>query len=265
MVACIAAIRRKLTSSGFGQSAVKVSTASQSSAPSARLSEARRALFPTGVAVAEMRLPGLATQLLPDEADTLMRAVPKRVGEFVAGRLCARRAMAEFGINNFALRVRADRTPQWPEKVVGSISHTAGLYLAAVADKTQVAALGIDCEPIGAVSAEIWSTVCGAAETQWLASLPAVERPAAVTLIFTAKEAFYKCQYPLAGEWLDFKDLRVDIDAWGANHSHYRIEACRPLAVAQLVSLPVSGAYLFEDEFVTAGIAILQADLAGIR
>jgi 4'-phosphopantetheinyl transferase EntD len=38
--------------------------------------------------------------------------------------------MAEFGVRDFALKVRQDRTPDWPESVVGSISHTAGLYLA---------------------------------------------------------------------------------------------------------------------------------------
>lgn len=215
--------------------------------------------------VAEMREPGDVSQLLPGEADTLTRAVAKRIGEFVAGRLCARRALAEFGISDFALRVRQDRTPEWPEIVVGSISHTAGLYLAAVADKSQVAALGIDCEVVGHVGTEIWATICGAAELKWLESLPAAERPAAVTLIFAAKEAFYKCQYTLAGEWLDFKDLHVRVDAWGPSRSLYEIQACRPLAVANQMSLPVSGAYLFQDGFVTAGVAMLRAALRGGR
>ncbi len=231
----------------------------------ARLSQPLQALFPTGVVVAEMREPGDVSQLLPGEADTLTRAVPKRIGEFVAGRLCARRALAEFGIANFALKVRQDRTPEWPAGVVGSISHTAGMYLAAVAAQSQVAALGIDCEVVGHVSAEIWPTICGAPELKWLESLPTHERPAAVALIFAAKEAFYKCQYPLTREWLDFKDLDVRVDAWGPGGSLYEIQACRPLAVANLMRLPVTGAYLFRDGFVTAGVAMRRADLTGSR
>ena len=258
---CFAAIPRKLANSGSKQRPAKVSTGSQHLPNTARLSQALQALFPTGVAVAEMREPGDVSQLLPGEADTLTRAVPKRIGEFVAGRLSARRALAEFGIRNFALRVSQDRTPEWPASVVGSISHTAGMYLAAVAAKSQVAALGIDCEVVGHVSAEIWPTICGATEYKWLDSLPARERPAAVTLIFAAKEAFYKCQYPLTREWLDFEDLHVRVDAWGPCRSLYEIHACRPLAVANLISLPVTGAYLFQDGFVTAGVAMLRADL----
>jgi 4'-phosphopantetheinyl transferase EntD len=232
---------------------------------SASLSQALQALFPIGVTVAEMREPGDVSQLLPGEADTLARAVPKRVGEFVAGRLCARRALAEIGVNDFALRVRQDRTPEWPDIAVGSISHTAGLYLAAVADRSQVAALGIDCEVVGHVSTEIWPTICGIAELKWIDSLPAAERPAAVTLIFAAKEAFYKCQYSLAGEWLDFKDLHVKVRAWGPSRSQYEIHACRRLAVAKFVNLPVNGAYLFQDGFVTAGVAVPRADLGALR
>jgi 4'-phosphopantetheinyl transferase EntD len=222
-------------------------------------------LFPAGVAVAETREPGDVSQLLPGEADTLGRAVAKRVGEFAAGRLCARRALAEFGVNDFALRVRPDRTPEWPETAVGSISHTAGLYLAAVADKSHVAALGIDCEVVGHVSTEIWSTICGTEELKWVESLMAAERPAAVALIFAAKEAFYKCQYSLTAEWLDFKDLQIQVDAWGHSTASFKIYPCRPLAVAGLVSLPLAGAYLFQDGFVIAAVAMLRVDLNAVR
>ena len=86
-----------------------------------------------------------------------------------------------------------------------------------------------------------------------------------MTLIFAAKEAFYKCQYPLTGEWLDFEDLHVRVDAWGPDRSLYEIQACRPLALANLMSLPVTGAYLFQDGFVTAGVAILRAGLIEAR
>jgi 4'-phosphopantetheinyl transferase EntD len=229
------------------------------------LSPVLQKLFPLGVAVAEMREPGDVSQLLPGEADTLSRAVPKRLGEFVAGRLCARKALAEFGIRDFSLRVRQDRTPEWPDNVVGSLTHTSGLYLAAVAEKSHVAALGIDCEVVGQVCAEIWPTICGQKESEWVQSLPAGDRPAAVTLIFSAKEAFYKCQYPLTKEWLDFKDLQLKVDNWGEACAQFEIEACRPLAVAALVGFPVTGTYLFRDGFVTVGATVLRADLRESR
>jgi 4'-phosphopantetheinyl transferase EntD len=238
-----------------------LTTASQYPRNPARLSQSLQALFPREVTVAEMREAGDASLLLPGEADTLARAVPKRVGEFVAGRLCARRALAEFGIIDFALRVRQDRAPQWPEGIVGSISHTTGLCVAAVAAEHFIAALGIDCEVVGDVGTELWATICGDAETKWLHSLPAEERPAAVTLIFAAKEAFYKCQYPLTTEWLDFHDLQITVDDWGPDRSRCTIRASRPLAIAARVQFPMTGAYLFREGFVTAGVAVPRAGL----
>ncbi|MEI8635195.1 hypothetical protein P4S72_30355 [Vibrio sp. PP-XX7] len=56
--------------------------------------------------------------------DTLHRAVLKRKCEFLAGRLCAKRAMAECGINaETTLGIGEHREPLWPEGVIGSISH----------------------------------------------------------------------------------------------------------------------------------------------
>ena len=78
------------------------------------LSASVGALFPPGASAAELRAPGDPALLLPEEAAFLGRAVPKRVREFAAGRLCARRALAQFGISDFPLRVAADRQAVWP-------------------------------------------------------------------------------------------------------------------------------------------------------
>jgi hypothetical protein len=55
-------------------------------------------LFPPGVAVAVRREPGDPADLLPGEAVYVAKAVPKRINEFAAGRACARRALATFGM-----------------------------------------------------------------------------------------------------------------------------------------------------------------------
>ena len=221
----------------------------------ANLSPLISSLFPAGVVAADLREPGDPALLLPAEARYLGRAVPKRAREFAAGRLCARRALAEFGIVDVAIEVADDRQPIWPDSLVGSITHTAGFCAAVVAERRMVAALGLDSEVIGDVNAEIWPRVGVAAETAWLRTLPAAQHPAAMTLIFSAKEAFYKCQYPLARERLDFQDVRVEA-AWGASQGHFWVHATRRLAVAQRGARPMQGRYLFHQEFVTAGLSL---------
>ena len=222
------------------------------------LSRQLGSLFSPGTVAAILREPGDPALLLPEEAARMGRAVPERLQEFAAGRLCARRAMAEFGIFDFALRMSDDRQPLWPDCLAGSITHTAGFCAAVVGARRQVRALGLDSEVVGDVNLEIWPRICLPMEMAWVRSLPESERAAAVTLIFCAKEAFYKCQYPLVGERLNFQDVGIEAAGWGASEGVFRILPARKIAIAAHSSLPMHGRYLFHERFATAGM-----DLAG--
>jgi 4'-phosphopantetheinyl transferase EntD len=212
-------------------------------------------MFPPGARAAELREAGDPQVLLPDEQQFYRGAVQSRRQEFAAGRLCARRLLAQFGIVDFPVRVAADRQPVWPESVVGSITHTKGFCAVVVARKESLSAVGIDSELAQSVKPELWRGICTAPERAWLRSLPQGEQAAAATLIFSAKEAFYKCQYPLVGERLTFHDATVE-PAWGGVRGRFCIHANRDLALARYTSLPIEGCYQFHEEFVTTGIAV---------
>jgi 4'-phosphopantetheinyl transferase EntD len=218
------------------------------------LSSRLRSLFSPGAAAAILREPGDPGLLLPEEAEYLGRAIPERAREFAAGRLCARRALAEFGIVDFPVRVGDDRQPVWPDSLAGSITHTTGFCAAVVAERRRVAALGLDSEVVGDIRAELWPRICLPVEIAWVRSVPAAEQAAAVTLIFSAKEAFYKCQYPLARERLNFHDVSVEAPGWGAAEGAFRIQPARSIAIAAQMPLPMQGRYLFHERFVTAGM-----------
>ena len=222
----------------------------------ATLSAELNRLFAPGAIVAELRLPGDPQLLLPEEAVHLAQAVPKRVREFAAGRLCARRALAEFGIVDCPIRVAGDRQPIWPEAMVGSITHTAGFCAAVAAERQYTHALGLDSEVAGDVIVELWPRICAPIEIEWVESLPAPQRPAAVTLIFSAKEAFYKCQYSVVGERLNFHDVSVEARGWGSLDGGFRIHAARHIALCAHASFPLQGRYLFHQEWLTAGISM---------
>jgi 4'-phosphopantetheinyl transferase EntD len=228
----------------------------------ATLSTRLGSLFPPGAVAAELRGAGDPALLLPAEAMHVARAVPKRVQEFAAGRLCARRALAEVGIVDFAVKVADDRAPVWPQSFVGSITHTAGFAAAVVAERCRAAALGLDSEVVGDVDAKLWPSICVSVETAWMTSLPASEQAAAVALIFSAKEAFYKCQYALVRERLNFHDVRVEVAAWGASSGTYRIHPIRDIALRTRTELPLEGRFAFHEELVTTGLALAGA--AGI-
>jgi 4'-phosphopantetheinyl transferase EntD len=215
-----------------------------------------RTLFPQTVVIKYRFNPGDPAELHPAEAEQVARAVPKRVAEFAAGRTCARAALAEFGVREFTLRAAPDRQPLWPERFIGSITHTAGFCAAAVAPRASMLAIGLDSEIVGAPTEDIWPTIARREELAWVQSLPAMEQPAAITLLFAAKEALYKCQYPLVGEWLDFHDLRVEAGGWGESAGTFAVGAARSLKFARRAALPIVGRYLFHEHFVSAAVAV---------
>ncbi|HTB28541.1 MAG TPA: 4'-phosphopantetheinyl transferase superfamily protein [Steroidobacteraceae bacterium] len=230
----------------------------------ATLSTAFSELFPPGVAAAELRMPGDASLLYPEEAVSVAKAVPKRVGEFAAGRLCARRALAEFGITGVPLTMAPDRAPVWPESMVGSITHTRGLCAAVVAERRRFASLGIDVEVAGDVKRDLWRHICVAAESAWLESLPVSAQASAATLLFSAKEAFYKCQYSITRERLNFSDLHAKVAESGEAGGSGRegtvlVTPTRPLSIATSTSATFRGRYLFRDPHVAVAMYLPAA------
>ena len=53
--------------------------------------------------------------------------------------------------------------------------------------------------------------VLNAGERAWLQTCAAPDRRLWATVIFSAKEAFYKCQYPVTAQWLEFEDAHVQL------------------------------------------------------
>ncbi len=217
-------------------------------------------LFPKAVVVMERHRPGDPQDLQPVETHYVARARAKRLQEFAAGRACARAALAEFGIHDVALPAAHDRQPLWPSGFVGSITHTTGFCAAAVASCADVRFLGLDSEIVGAPTPDIWATVCRDEELEWIDSLPADEQSAAVTLIFSAKEAFYKAQYPLVSEWLDFHDLSIHAPAWNAALGVFTAAPTRNIRFAGHARFPISGRYAFHGQFVSAAVCAAVSD-----
>lgn len=168
-------------------------------------------LLPEAVATAGLEGEGDPALLLDGERSLLERAAPQRAREIAGGRICARRALTCFGLGHVAIGATHDRRPQWPAQVTGSITHTQGFSAAAVGDRRRFRAIGIDAERAGAAAQEIWSQVFLPAEQDWLDGLPSPLQVTTATLMFSAKEAFYKCQYEITGQWLEFTDVAVEL------------------------------------------------------
>lgn len=167
-------------------------------------------LFPETVVVEAMDSEGRWGDLYSQEQIFLQHATGKRRGEFAAGRLCARKALQRLGVTEAPISADEKGAPIWPIGFVGSISHTKGYYAAAVAKKEDVEAIGLDVEKADRLQTPLWNRVLKVSEIAWLEkTIPQSMQVTWATLFFSAKEAFYKFQYPITGCWLGFQDVRI--------------------------------------------------------
>lgn len=176
---------------------------------SARLETVARGLLGPGIAVVAHDPRLRYGDPLPAEDAAVAGAIDRRRLEFAAGRAAARRAMAALGTPARAVPAGPDRAPIWPIGLIGSISHTADACVAAVAEAAHVTALGLDLEPAAGLDPTLWAEICTDGERTWLATQAGRDRALLAKLIFSAKEAAYKAQYPITGALLGFDAVEI--------------------------------------------------------
>jgi 4'-phosphopantetheinyl transferase EntD len=174
-----------------------------------------QSMLGSDVAVSVAVPASVTEQLFPEERRYISRAVGKRQAEFGTARLCARQALAQLGLAPCALVPYSDRSPRWPEGIVGTISHTTECCAVAVASVRHFTGLGLDVELDTALERGLESTICTDQERNWLNRFSDAERGRLGKLLFCAKEAFYKCQYPTTKTLIGFQDVefKLDLDA----------------------------------------------------
>ena len=218
-----------------------------------------RALLPDDVVVVETSEPAPLGILLAEERAAIASSVPQRAVEFATGRWSARRAMARIGIHDFPLLPNPDRAPMWPAGIVGSITHTEG-YCAAVASlRDGYAGIGIDAEIAGRAGVELWSLLFTTEEIDWLERLPLQRRSTMATVLFSAKESFYKAQYALTHAWVDFQAAMITVDG-----NSWNLDLIRPQGALANLRLPLRGRFATHDRLVVTAIAIDLAQLVRV-
>lgn len=147
------------------------------------------------------------SRLCPSEYQVVRQCIPSRQADFAAGRTAARAALHKLGLPS--TEIMADKTgaPMWPKGVVGSISHTDELAIAVVGLCGFVNALGVDIEIKGSVDEDVLTIIATEEEQCWLQNQPIDKQALWRTVLFSAKESFYKMQHPFTRQWLDFRDV----------------------------------------------------------
>ncbi len=140
----------------------------------------------------------------------LRDATPLRQFEFVVGRTCVAEAMRSLGVLAAPVRRRPNGAPVWPAGIRGSITHTIGFVSAAVVGAANAGAIGIDSEEILAAerARRVASVFATPAEVDAACSA-GLDKQAAITLVFSAKEAIFKALNASVHRVFDFHDVQI--------------------------------------------------------
>lgn len=161
------------------------------------------AMAPAGVVTGCRPItPDDVDSLRPVEAAAVRHAVAKRRHEFATGRALLRELVG----TDAPIPVMADRRPELPDGVVGSLAHTATLAIAVVAPSRSVDAVGVDLEPATPLDSGMAALIVGPEEAE------AHGGGLDPHLAFVLKEAVYKVWSGLGGRLLDHDDVRLDVE-----------------------------------------------------
>jgi len=149
--------------------------------------------------------------LWPTEREAVSRASEDRAREFAAGRHCARSALGLLGLPPVSIPRLPTNAPGWPTAIAGSLSHAAGYCGAVVTWRRQFGAIGFDAERRGSVSSEILSEIASESEIALLERESSHSAVDLATVLFSAKESFYKAHHQAYGSELDFLDVAFRI------------------------------------------------------
>jgi enterobactin synthetase component D len=142
--------------------------------------------------------------------------------------------------------------PLWPQGIVGSITHSGTYAAAAAAKDSRLHGLGIDMETVSRVSPAIKGKILTVPEERCLHQQP---DPAAqqrlLALVFSAKEAVYKCLHPLLQCRIGFGDACIE-SLSGQNT--LRITMCERIHSAFPDVECIQGRYCYFDDTVCTAV-----------
>lgn len=173
----------------------------------------------------------------------IAKAVRKRQAEYFHGRLCARAALQAHHCAG-DVGTGAMRAPAWPDGMVGSITHGRRLAAAVAVPAHSCRGIGIDFEDI--VTPQARDALCsGVVSPQEVGLLEQfsihVDPDILLTLIFSAKESFFKATSAAVGRYFGFDAIVLrDIDL---QRQRLLFDVATPLCASWQPGAPVQVAY----------------------
>ncbi|MFT7620524.1 MAG: 4'-phosphopantetheinyl transferase EntD [Planctomycetota bacterium] len=175
-----------------------------------KIREALSIMLPPNVVFEVGPCAEITEELHPAEALQATKYGSKRLVEFRASRTLARRLLIQLGQEPAAILNGENREPIWPAGIAGTISHSGDVVIVALAHEQDVMSLGVDIEVRDSLKQDLWSKILCPQEIAFVEKLDDGEAGRLSLLFFSAKESFYKAQFPLTRKFLSFDSISLE-------------------------------------------------------
>jgi 4'-phosphopantetheinyl transferase EntD len=166
--------------------------------------------------------------------------------------------LSKVGAASSGVATGPEGEPLWPEGWVGSISHRSALSIVAIARSSDALGLGVDIEPDVPCSPELVRRLCSGREVSRIAALHQPTE-AMARVVFSAKEALHKAQFPLtlAPSGLRHIEVLLEPDAFVARFT----ETLAPFPKG----FEVRGRWCKAAGLIWTGACFARAERGGLR
>lgn len=158
-------------------------------------------LLPGGMQLAGGKISAQPPTIHQEEWQIVEHAGKKRQREFASGRHYAHQLLQKMGCGQRIIGRDEHGIPLWPGGLSGSISHTDDYCTVLLTRRDEFASVGIDLEASSRLKRSLWSRLLTENEITDLQAIEDItEQTCRAATLFSAREAFYKCDYPLHHE-----------------------------------------------------------------
>jgi 4'-phosphopantetheinyl transferase EntD len=140
---------------------------------------------------------------------------------------------------------------------VGSITHAADLCAVVVAQGGAVTGLGVDVEPDAALEPELWRRICTPRERESLLRGDAESCGRRARLVFSAKEAAYKCVYAHVRRVLGFQQVEIEVDF---AHRRFAVSFGDDVRARIPAGAVLSGAFALRGQRILTGATLRMSE-----
>ena len=133
----------------------------------------------------------------------------RKDASFIAGRAAAQHALKQYGIQT-EVKKSATGAPIWPKGYSGSITHSENFAAALVSKTSLYESLGIDLEDSNEQATRVFKKIATKSEKDLFEQSTNITKELFPTVIFSAKESFYKALNGLIKTPLRFQDLSLE-------------------------------------------------------